>query len=42
MRGSVRIHSPINVMLLMGWSLLARAREMVASARTKPKATPQG
>jgi hypothetical protein len=39
MRGSLRIHSPISVILLVGWSLLAHARERVASTRT-PRAAP--
>jgi len=42
MRGSLRIHSPINVVLLIGWSLLAQARERVPWTRTTPKATPLG
>jgi hypothetical protein len=40
MRGSLRIHSPISVILLMVWSLLAHARELVASARMTPRAPP--
>jgi hypothetical protein len=40
MRGSLRIHSPIVVALLMGWSLVARARERFASMRMTPKAAP--
>jgi|HubBroStandDraft_6_1064221.scaffolds.fasta_scaffold07396_4 hypothetical protein len=40
MRGSLRIHSPIAVILLMGWSLLAHARERVASTRMTPRAEP--
>jgi hypothetical protein len=34
MRGSLRVHSLRGLALLVGWSLLSRARERVTWART--------
>jgi hypothetical protein len=40
MRGSLRLHSPVIVVVVMGWSLLAHARELLASTRMTPRAAP--